>query len=147
MVRLPAAAARVQRFPVSALSPPAIVPVGVARPLGLMPRGVIAFRGRMSRRFPLVLAAVAAIAGCGSSFDGSHYRAGELAFRVGPIPTSWKPVPATHAALAYRDEDVGATIAVNGRCGIDGEDVPLSALTTHLFLMFTDREIVEQQVL
>ena len=30
---------------------------------------------------------------------------------------------------------------VNGRCGKDGEDVPLASLTQHLFLGFTEREI------
>ena len=35
---------------------------------------------------------------------------------------------------------------MNGRCGVDGEDVPLAALTQHLFLRFTEREIVEQAV-
>lgn len=36
---------------------------------------------------------------------------------------------------------------VNARCGQDGDDVPLIALTNHLFLMFTDRNIVTQEVI
>jgi len=37
-------------------------------------------------------------------------------------------------------------VLVNGRCGQDGDDVPLLALTQHLFMSFTEREIVEQTV-
>lgn len=47
--------------------------------------------------------------------------------------------------VAYRDDDSAATIAVNGRCGKDADDVPLEALTQHLFLEFTDRKLLDQQ--
>ncbi len=84
-------------------------------------------------------------AGCGGPhFDGHVYRGNELAFRVGPIPERWRPLEASHALLAFRDDSAGATVAVNGRCGKDGDDVPLESLTHHLFLHFTDREVLEQ---
>jgi len=38
-----------------------------------------------------------------------------------------------------------ATVAVNGRCGVDGDDVPLASLTQHLFLQFTDRTQLSQK--
>jgi hypothetical protein len=50
-----------------------------------------------------------------------------------------------HALLAFRDDPTQSTIAVNGRCGKDGDDVPLESLTHHLFLHFTDREVEQQQ--
>lgn len=85
---------------------------------------------------------------CGSSnFDGRVYRDDSMAFRVGPVPQRWRALSADHALLAFRDDPGRATIAVGGRCGKDGDDVPLQALTHHLFLHFTHREIVTQQEL
>ncbi|HEY3237848.1 MAG TPA: hypothetical protein VGJ84_24220 [Polyangiaceae bacterium] len=90
--------------------------------------------------------AVWAAAACaGAQFDGSVFRSDELAFRVGPVPASWRRIQVDQALLAYRDDADSSTIAVNGRCGKDGDDVPLEALTQHLFLLFTDRQIVSQQ--
>ena len=89
---------------------------------------------------------LALIVACGGpSFDGQVYRGGGVAFRVGPVPQSWRAIDATGALLAFRDDDAAATVAVNGRCGLDGDDVPLEALTHHLFLQFTERELVSQQ--
>jgi hypothetical protein len=83
---------------------------------------------------------------CGSpQLENGLYRNEELAFRIGPVPSNWRRLDADEAALAFRDDGAGATIAVNGRCGKDGDDVPLEALTHHLFLHFTDRQVVSQQ--
>ncbi|MEO7330685.1 MAG: hypothetical protein ABI193_19070 [Minicystis sp.] len=88
-----------------------------------------------------------ALSGCGGpSFDGTTYRSPSFSFRVGTPPERWRRIDISYAALAFRDEAADATIAVNARCGVDGEDVPLAALTQHLFLAFTEREIVEQTV-
>jgi hypothetical protein len=85
------------------------------------------------------------LAGCASQrFDGHVFQNGELHFRVGPIPASWRQIDADYALLAFRDDTSSSTIALNGRCGIDGDDVPLSALTQHLFLEFTNRSQVSQ---
>ncbi len=97
--------------------------------------------------FPLVFAA-ATVLGCGGpALDGSVYRQGALSFRVGRIPSSWRPIEADGALLAFRDSSAEASIAVNGRCGKDGDDVPLEALTHHLFLEFTDRKLDEQSLI
>jgi hypothetical protein len=86
--------------------------------------------------------------GCGGpSFDGRVYHSGELSFRVGPIPPSWRAIEADETLLAFRDDPASATIAVNGRCGRDGDDVPLGALTHHLFLTFTNRRVIAEQPL
>jgi hypothetical protein len=82
----------------------------------------------------------------GASFDGSVYRGKELAFRVGRVPSSWRQVDSDAALIAFRDDQKRATVAVGGRCGKDGDDVPLQALTHHLFLHFTDRQIRSQGV-
>ncbi|HMJ16471.1 MAG TPA: hypothetical protein VK524_33890 [Polyangiaceae bacterium] len=82
-----------------------------------------------------------------TSFDGQIYRSDELAFRVGPRPADWRPIDSDSALLAFRDDTHAATVAVNGRCGKDGDDVPLQALTHHLFLHFTDRRVLSQDVI
>jgi len=106
---------------------------------------------RSPRRRPRLLATTALIAlatawGCaGSSFDGTLYRGQGMAFRVGPIPESWRAIDVSEALLAFRDDTSHATVAVNGRCGRDGDDVPLESLTRHLFLEFTEREVLTQE--
>src|SRR5262245_16217370 len=100
----------------------------------------------LGRVFCLLVALALGGACGGPSFDGTVYRGDGFAFRVGSVPAGWTRMRASHAALAFRDESHDATIALSGRCGIDGEDVPLASLTQHLFLQFTAREILEQQV-
>ena len=86
------------------------------------------------------------IPGCGGpSFDGAVYRSNELSFRVGPLPPDWRGIQVDGARLAFRDDRRGATIAMNGRCGVDGDDVPLTALTHHLFLSFTDIQVLASE--
>lgn len=101
--------------------------------------------GRLRRA--LAIAASLCVAACGAAFDGTVYRGKGVAFEVPPPPESWSAIDVSHAALAFRDVTNEATIAVNGRCGADAPDVPLVSLTQHLFLQFTDREILTQEVL
>lgn len=81
----------------------------------------------------------------GPSFDGRIYRSDDVAFRVGALPAGWREIRVDGASLAFRDASAQTTIAVNGRCGVDGDDVPLTALTHHLFLHFTDRDVTRQE--
>ena len=100
----------------------------------------------IGRRWFRAIAPFAFLAGCGgSAFDGHVYRQGQLAFRVGPIPSAWRSIDADGALIAFRDDPAEATIALNGRCGLDGDDVPLEALTHHLFLFFTNATLLRQQ--
>jgi hypothetical protein len=86
------------------------------------------------------------LAGCASSgFDGHVYRSEDLSFEVGPVPGSWRSVSVDGARLAFRDDAASASVQVSGRCGVDGDDVPLEALTHHLFLHFTARSIEKQE--
>ena len=96
------------------------------------------------------LVGVAAAPGCGcaaSGFDGQVYRTEQLAFRLRTVPAEWRSVETEGALLAFRDPGAGAMVAVGGRCGKDGDDVPLPALTHHLFLHFTEREVLEQRLI
>jgi len=86
-----------------------------------------------------------AVACSSAAFDGQVYRNDEVAFRVGPVPGNWRRIQTEGALLAFRDDSRGATVAVNARCGKDGDDVPLESLTHHLFLHFTDRRVVSQE--
>jgi hypothetical protein len=89
-----------------------------------------------------------AVTACGGPhFNGSFYDDGTLRFHTGPVPASWHRIEADGTLLAFRDDAGPATVALNGRCGIDGDDVPLASLTQHLFLQFTDREQKSQQEL
>jgi hypothetical protein len=101
---------------------------------------------RLVRPVLLAAAVLASAAGCSAGLQGDVYRGRGYAFRISPLPEGWRKIDVSHAALAFRDEADRATIAVNGRCGVDGEDVPLEALTQHLFIRFTERQIVEQKI-
>lgn len=94
----------------------------------------------------IVLALGALASACGASFDGTTYRGDGFAFRVPPAPSAWEQLSADGASLAFRDAAAGATIAINARCGKDANDVPLASLTQHLFLQFTERDLVSQEV-
>jgi hypothetical protein len=104
------------------------------------------FGDQVRRRFFVLLLLSVFVACGGSSLKGSVYRGDGLAFRLGETPSAWRRITVTNTRLAFRDEQAEATILVNGRCGKDGDDVPLLALTQHLFMNFTEREILEQTV-
>ena len=107
----------------------------------------------MPRRAPELALRVALVSALGplgcvsTSFDGHVFESSELSFRLDSVPSGWRPVDADGALLAYRDDATPATVAVGGRCGKDGDDVPLEALTHHLFFEFTERKIEDQVVL
>jgi hypothetical protein len=94
----------------------------------------------------LAMALIMASACAASSFDGQIYHGEGFAFEIPKTASSWDRLTATDAALAYRDEAAQATVLINARCGMDGADVPLGALTQHLFLQFTAREVKKQEV-
>lgn len=87
---------------------------------------------------------------CGrhSAFDGARYqdRAQGMDFRLAALGPDWERLSSTHGLLAFRNDARRASILVNGRCGQDGDDVPLGALTAHLFLRFTEREIESEEI-
>jgi hypothetical protein len=86
------------------------------------------------------------IASCSAPFNGQVYRGHGFAFRSPDAPPAWSRIEVSHASLAFRDDRAQAIIAVNGRCESDRDDVPLGALTHHLFIGMTDREVVKEEV-
>jgi hypothetical protein len=99
----------------------------------------------IARLAPALLLAAAVPACGGATFDGTVYRGDGFAFRIPHPPESWTRIEVGHAALAYRDLGRHATVAVNGRCRVDGDDVPLASLTQHLFLQFTERAVTLEE--
>ncbi len=97
----------------------------------------------------LVLALMpGALSGCASaSFDGRSYQGHGVSFATRQVPTGWHEIQVPQGLLAFRDPAQDASILVNGRCGVDGDDVPLEALTAHLYLRFTARQTREQETL
>jgi hypothetical protein len=88
------------------------------------------------------------LSGCGATaFDGRIYKNADLSFRLADVPAGWRRLEGDDALLAFRDDADLASIVLNGRCGRDGDDVPLQALTHHLFLSVTDRVIESEQKL
>lgn len=97
-------------------------------------------------QFALTGLLITALVACASNhFDGRVFRNGEAAFELREVPQSWRQLDAEGTLLGFRNDAGGSTIAVNARCGKDADDVPLQSLTQHLFLQFTDRQIIEQR--
>lgn len=108
-------------------------------------------------RASIVLRKVAPLLGfallaCASSgLSGNTFRQGDVAFRVGPMPDSWRLLEdgkkGDIASFALRDDARGITVGAAGRCHRDGDDVPLESLTQHLYIGFTHREFHSQDPL
>lgn len=105
----------------------------------------------MPSRASFVLLAVASFAACGSlagcgggaRYVGGEFRDGDVRFTVQP-PSGWRAISVASANdLAWSQDDAGAVLQINGDCD-PSLDIPLVALTNHLLVGFTEREIVEQ---
>ena len=95
-------------------------------------------------RSALGLPLLVLLAACGSArpaFDGTTYTSGQIAFRVPPAPPAWRRIDVDGAAIAFRDDAHDASVLVEAHCGERDEDVPLAALTNHLVMGTTQREI------
>jgi hypothetical protein len=97
--------------------------------------------------FSLVVCAALALLACsgGAHWDGRVFHAGRASFHTGPVPASWDRVSVQGSMLAFHDRASGGSANVYARCGQDGDDVPLSALTKHLLIGFTERNFREEQ--
>ena len=59
----------------------------------------------------------------------------------------WRPVHVEGGTLAFRDEPHLASILLDARCYQKDDDVPLLALTDHLVMGTTDRQIATQDTI
>ncbi len=109
------------------------------------------------RAHELILACLVASLGaaaCGRSgrpaltrtAEGGSYADGRISFTVPPVPASWREIAVAHATLGFRDDDGRASILINARCRPLDHDTPLVALTNHLLIGTTEREVSVQEV-
>jgi hypothetical protein len=91
-----------------------------------------------------------AAAACGASkpaLEAGVYRSGDVAFHVGDVPPAWRPVHVQGATLAWRDEAARASVLLDARCHETDDDVPLRALTMHLLMGTTERDVKSEETL
>ncbi len=106
----------------------------------------------LRRRHAALAPLLFALACAASGLSGNLFRKGDVQFRVGPIPDDWElieddGVEGDLAAFAFRSDKRGMTLGAAGRCGRDGDDIPLRSLTQHLTIGFTEREILSEKEL
>lgn len=87
-----------------------------------------------------LLVGMFALACGGARFDGREYHGKQVSFRLGPLPSGVREIASDEALITLREDGVGTTVAVGARCGLDGDDVPLTALVQHLFIQFESRK-------
>lgn len=107
----------------------------------------------LARLASLARLAVALLAGAGcasgkarGSYEGNVYRNGSIAFHLPDAPAGWRRLEIDDASLAFRDEPHGASILLNARCLAADDRTPLVALTNHLLIGATERELLSQEV-
>lgn len=102
-----------------------------------------------SRMRPWLLVAIAALwtMGCGGGGEltGSVYRDAEARYRVGDLGAGWDRLEIGDNDLAWHHDQIGAIVQVNATCD-PFQDVPLTSLTNHLLIGFTDREYVSSDL-
>ncbi len=93
------------------------------------------------------ISALATACGAAPGVVGGVYRDDEARYRIGPRGSDWQALSVEgQNDLAYHDERAGAIVQVNATCDPDS-DVPLTALTNHLLIGFTERHIEAQTVI
>ncbi|MDQ3037255.1 MAG: hypothetical protein M3Y87_32980 [Myxococcota bacterium] len=105
---------------------------------------------RVARGLTLLLATVGVLGGvvaCGGpELQGNVFVGGETRYRIGDLGAGWQRLSvADQNDLAYHHGGMGAIVQANATCD-PGADVPLTALTNHLLIGFTERDIREQRV-
>lgn len=87
------------------------------------------------------------LAACsGPSLDGA-FKIGDTSFHHGPIPNEWRRIEGAGDAVAFRDDAHEGTTIVNARCKVASDDAPLIALTNHLVMGTTERDIQSQETI
>jgi len=85
---------------------------------------------------------------CGGTgtFDGQVYSDGEASYSLGEPGSGWGRLSVEDDNdLAWSHDGLAAVIQINASCDPD-LDIPLEALTNHLLIGFTDREVREEEL-
>lgn len=90
----------------------------------------------------LALVFALALGACGGG--GGTLRAGvyvdeEASYRVGTLGPGWDQIDLSQNDLAWHSDGLGSVVQVNATCD-PFSDVPLTSLTNHLLIGFTERE-------
>lgn len=92
------------------------------------------------------LLGLAACSGGGGQLRGAVYTDREAHYQIGPLAADWQRLDVEDQNdLAWRSARLSSIVQVNATCD-PGSDVPLSALTNHLLLGFTERDVQEQEI-
>lgn len=97
------------------------------------------------RRRSLLIAWLAAIAGCGAhtTVRGDVYHAAHTSYRLGPLGPGWER-HSSDADVAFYDPALDAMIMVNSECPAE-HDAPLRVAANTLLLGFTDRQTLGEE--
>lgn len=79
--------------------------------------------------------------GGGATLTGGVYADGEARYRIGDLGEGWDRIGVDQNDLAWHHDALEAVVQVNSTCD-PFQDVPLTSLTNHLLIGFTDREWV-----
>lgn len=102
----------------------------------------------MRRRLAIWLFVSLTAMGCatGGTLQNGVYRGEQTSYQIGPVSDGWTAVTVNQQNdLAWHNEAKGAVMHVDSDCG-PGLDIPLTALRSHLMIGFTEREVVEEEL-
>ena len=86
--------------------------------------------------------------GCAKTgtLEGSLYRGDQTSYTIGSVSPDWTLVTVNQQNdLAWHSDARGAVMHVDSDCD-PALDIPLKALRNHLMIGFTEREVVEDEV-
>lgn len=104
--------------------------------------------GSVRRRLGIWLFVSLSAIGCATTgtLEDGVYRGPYTAYRIGKAPPTWTPVTVNDQNdLAWHSAEKGGVMHVDSDCD-PAFDIPLTALRNHLLIGFTQREIVEEEV-
>ena len=86
--------------------------------------------------------------GCATTgtLQNGVYRGDQTTYRIGAVSSDWTPVTVDHQNdLAWHSKSKAGVMHVDSDCD-PALDIPLTALRSHLLIGFTDREVVEEEL-
>jgi hypothetical protein len=70
--------------------------------------------------------------------------AGRLCYQLGALAPTWRVVRQQGTQIGFFSDAIGGVIQSNATCRDDAEAVPLSSLTKHLLIGYTDRRLRQE---
>jgi hypothetical protein len=101
------------------------------------------WRSAVGRTFLAILVLWGLASGCShGELRGTVFTKSGVRYRIGELPPGWRHVALQENDIAFTS-NAGHWIAINSTCEAY-EDAPLSVLTLHLLMGFTDRNLIRQ---